>query len=329
MDKNLNPSNWTKKQQIISGAVAIVLIGGVTTGIVANANHQVEVRKIEQLSKEKVEKDRARSEKAKQLEKSNETDSRKLLDIAEKTPTDKNIKLAEDSILKVKKAFDNQVVGIKNRVKLETEANTAVSNYQKGAMNQDKYKTAQQAVNKLTSSYSKGLKDSLNKQLATSKKQADDATKAQQAKSESDSKAKATNTNKEQSASTGNATNNNANVNAGTDSQSTVNNDDANGFNSYGGGSQNNYSQGGSNTSQNNTNSGSSNQGQGNNGQSNSNSNSNSNTNTGGNGSNGGGNSGQITHTTKYLGWVSVEGVRKYTKMCDRLLKLKVMYILQ
>ena len=148
MNKNLNPLNWTKKQQIIGGAVAIVLIGGVTTGIVANANHQAEVRKIEQLSKEKVEKDRARAEKAKQLEKSNEADSKKLLDIAEKTPTDKNIKLAEDSILKVKnaevkKGFDNQVVGIKNRVKLQTEAKTAVSNYQKDDMNNDKYKTAQ------------------------------------------------------------------------------------------------------------------------------------------------------------------------------------------
>ena len=38
--------------------------------------------------------------------------------------------------------FDNQVVGIKNRVKLENEAKTAVSNYQKDAMNQDKFKTA-------------------------------------------------------------------------------------------------------------------------------------------------------------------------------------------
>ncbi|WP_240664839.1 hypothetical protein [Lactococcus lactis] len=100
------------------------------------------------------------------MKKSNEADSKKLLDIAEKTPTDKNIKLAKDSILKVKnaevkKAFDNQVVGIKNRVKLETEAKTAVSNYRKDAMNQDKYKTAQQAVNKLTSSYSKGLKDNV------------------------------------------------------------------------------------------------------------------------------------------------------------------------
>ncbi|PFG82621.1 hypothetical protein [Lactococcus lactis] len=324
MNKNLNPLNWTKKQQIIGGAVAIVLIGGVTTGIVANANHKAEVRKIEQLKKDKVEKAKVRADKAKQLEKSNEADSKKLLDIAEKTPTDKNIKLAEDSILKVKnaevkKAFDNQVVGIKNRVKLENEAKTAVSNYQKDAMNQDKFKTAQQAVNKLTSSYSKGLKDSLNKQLATSKKQADDATKAQQAKSESDSKAKATNTNKEQSASTGNATNNNANVNAGTDSQSTVNNDVASGSNSYGGGSQNNYSQGGSNTSQNNTNSGSSNQGQGNSGQNNSNSN----TNTGGNGSNSnnngsnGGNSSQPSHVTKYLAWVSVDGVRTYTQLCN------------
>lgn len=328
MNKNLNPLNWTKKQQIIGGAVAIVLIGGVTTGVVANVNHKAEVRKIEQLKKDKVEKAKVRAEKAKQLEKSNEADSKKLLDIAEKTPTDKNIKLAEDSILKVKnaevkKAFDNQVVGIKNRVKLENEAKTAVSNYQKDAMNQDKYKTAQQAINKLTSSYSKGLKDSLNKQLATSKKQADDATKAQQAKSESDSKAKATNTNKEQSASTGSATNNNANVDAGTDSQSTVNNDVASGSNSYGGGSQNNYSQGGSNTSQKNANSGSSNQGQGNSGQNNSNTN----TNTGGNGSNtnnngsngGNNNNNNNQPQTRYVGWVSVDGVRRYSQTFNTL----------
>ncbi|KST96275.1 hypothetical protein [Lactococcus lactis] len=327
MNKNLNPLNWTKKQQIIGGAVAIVLIGGVTTGIVNHTNHQAKERKIEALKNKKIKLCKARAEKAKQLEKSNEADSKKLLDIAEKTSTDKNIKLAEDSILKVKnaevkKAFDNQVVGIKNRVKLENEAKTAVSNYQKDAMNQDKYKTAQQSVNKLTSSYSKGLKDSLNKQLATSKKQADDATKPQQAKSESDSKAKATNTNKEQSASTGNATNNNAN--AGTDSQSTVNNDVASGSNSYGGGSQNNYSQGGSNTSQNNTNSSSSNQGQGNNGQSNSNSKSNSNINTGGNGSNtnnngsnGGDNNNQPQ--TRYLGWVSVDRVRRYSQTFNTL----------
>ena len=184
MNKNLDPLNWTKKQQIIGGAVVIVLIGGVTTGIVNHVNHQAKERKIEALKNKKIKLCKARAEKARKLEKTNEADSKKLLDIAENTPTDKNIKLAEDSILKiknaeVKKAFDNQVVGIKNRVKLETEAKTAVSNYQKDAMNQDKYKTAQQAVNKLTSSYSKGLKDSLNKQLATSKKQADDATKAQ------------------------------------------------------------------------------------------------------------------------------------------------------
>ena len=175
MNKNLNPLNWTKKQQIIGGAVAIVLIGGVTTGIVNHTNHQAKERKIEALKNKKIKLCKARAEKARKLEKINEADSKKLLDIAEKTPTDKNIKLAEDSILKVKnaevkKAFDNQVVGIKNRVKLENEAKTAVSNYQKDAMNQDKYKTAQQAVNKLTSSYSKGLKDSLSKQLATSKK---------------------------------------------------------------------------------------------------------------------------------------------------------------
>ncbi|KSU09259.1 hypothetical protein B9W73_05625 [Lactococcus lactis] len=326
MNKNLNPLNWTKKQQIIGGAVAIVLIGGVTTGIVANANHKAEVRKIEQLKKDKVEKAKERAEKAKQLEKSNEADSKKLLDVAEKTPTDKNIKLAEDSILKiknaeVKKAFDNQVVGIKNRVKLENEAKTAVSNYQKDAMNQDKYKTAQQAISKLTSSYSKGLKDSLNKQLATSKKQADDATKAQQARSASDSKAKTADTNKQQSGSTEATNGNSNNANVASNTQSTANNDVASGSNSYGGGSQNNYSPGGSNTSQNNANSGSSNQG--NSGKNNSNSNTN--TNTGGNGSNtnnngsNGGNNNNNQPQIRYVGWVSVDGVRRYSQTFNAL----------
>ncbi|WEA55978.1 hypothetical protein [Lactococcus lactis] len=324
MNKNLNPLNWTKKQQIIGGAVAIVLIGGVTTGIVANANHKAEVRKIEQLKKDKVEKAKERAEKAKQLEKSNEADSKKLLDVAEKTPTDKNIKLAEDSILKiknaeVKKAFDNQVVGIKNRVKLENEAKTAVSNYQKDAMNQDKYKTAQQAISKLTSSYSKGLKDSLNKQLATSKKQADDATKAQQARSASDSKAKTADTNKQQSGSTEATNGNSNNANVASNTQSTANNDVASGSNSYGGGSQNNYSPGGSNTSQNNANSGSSNQG--NSGKNNSNTN----TNTGGNGSNtnnngsNGGNNNNNQPQIRYVGWVSVDGVRRYSQTFNAL----------
>lgn len=54
MNKNLNPLNWTKKQQIIGGAVAIVLIGGVTTGIVNHANHQAKERKIEALKIKKL-----------------------------------------------------------------------------------------------------------------------------------------------------------------------------------------------------------------------------------------------------------------------------------
>ena len=327
MNKNLNPLNWTKKQQIISGAVAIVLIGGVTTGIVNHANHQAKERKIEALKNKKIKLCKARAEKVKQLEKSNEADSKKLLDIAEKTPTDKNIKLAEDSILKVKnaevkKAFDNQVVGIKNRVKSENEAKTAISNYQKDAMNQNKYKTAQQAISKLTSSYSKGLKDSLNKQLAVFKKQADDATKVQQAKSASDSKAKTADTNKQQSGSTEATNGNSNNANVASNAQNTVNNDVASGSNFYGGGSQNNYSQGGSNTSQNNTNSGASNQGQGNSGQNNSNSNTNTNTggngsNTNNNGSNGGDNNNQPQ--TRYLGWVSVDGARRYSQTFSTL----------
>lgn len=189
----INPLTWSKKQQIIGGAVAILLVGGIATEVVVNANHQAEVRKIEQAKKVKIENAKIRAEKAKQLERTNEADSKKLLDNAEKVSNDANIKLAEGSILKVKnaeakKVFTDQLVGIKNRVKLENTAKTAVNNYQKDAMNQDKYKLAQQAVNKVTSPYSKALKESLTKQLSASKKQADEALKVKQAKSTSESK---------------------------------------------------------------------------------------------------------------------------------------------
>lgn len=80
--------------------------------------------------------------------------------------------------------------------------------------------------------------------------------------SASDSKAKTADINKQQSGSTEATNGNSNNANVAGNTQSTANNEVASGCNSYGGGSQNNYSQGGSNTSQNNTNSGSSNQGQ-------------------------------------------------------------------
>lgn len=341
MKKNLNPLNWTKKQQIVGGVVAIALVGGITSGVVVNANHEAEVKKIERLEKEKVEKAKQEAEQAKKLEKESEANSKKLLDIAEKTPNAKNIKGAEDSLLKiknaeVKKAFETQVTGIKIRVKLENTAKTAVSNYQKDAMNQGKYKTAQQAVSKLTSSYSKGLKDSLTKKLTASKKQADEATKAQKAKSASE--AKTANTQKNKSVSVKDGTGNSSNV--GDTSQARVDNTAPANSSATTGGNQNSYAQAGANTSStynnantaqntsptpNNSNSNTQsntapNTNQGNSGQSNSNSNANAggnnsssnNTNTGGTG-----NSTQPTHVTKYLGWVSVDGVRKYTKLCD------------
>ncbi|WP_260309774.1 hypothetical protein [Lactococcus lactis] len=99
MNKNLNPLNWTKKQQIIGGAVAIVLIGGVTTGIVNHANHQAKERKIEALKNKKIKLCKARAEKARKLEKTNEADSKKLLDVAEKTPTDKKSEIREEICL--------------------------------------------------------------------------------------------------------------------------------------------------------------------------------------------------------------------------------------
>ena len=80
------------------------------------------------------------------------------------------------------KQLTKELEGIKTRVKLETEAKKAVSDYQKDAGNAGKLKKAQTAVSKLTSSYSKALKAKLEKEIATSKAQADKAKKAEEAK---------------------------------------------------------------------------------------------------------------------------------------------------
>lgn len=171
----------TKKQILLNGGLAFLLVGGAVSGVLYNQHVQAEKAKQVQEEKKKA------LENAKQAEKELIKDAKEALMNAQKTPSTNNLELAKKAISNLKdehavKQLTKELEGIKTRVKLETEAKKAVSDYQKDAGNADKLKKAQTAVSKLTSSYSKALKAKLEKDIATSKAQADKAKKAEEAK---------------------------------------------------------------------------------------------------------------------------------------------------
>ncbi|WP_396512766.1 hypothetical protein [Lactococcus garvieae] len=173
----------SKKQVVVGGVVAVLLAGGVTAGAVHN--HNVQAEKAKQVQQEKDKKQAI--ENTKKVNEGLVKEAKSALLTAQKSPTANNLELAKKAISHVKddktaKKLTKELDGIKNRVKLETEAKKAVADYQKNATNADKLKKAQTAVSKLTSDYSKTLKAKLNKDISTSKAQADKAKKAEEAK---------------------------------------------------------------------------------------------------------------------------------------------------
>lgn len=171
----------TKKQILLNGGLAFLLVGGAVSGVLYNQHVQAEKAKQVQEEKKKA------LENAKQAEKELIKDAKEALLNAQKTPSTTNLELAKKAISNLKdeqavKQLTKELEGIKTRVKLETEAKKAVSDYQKDAGNAGKLKKAQTAVSKLTSSYSKALKAKLEKEIATSKAQVDKAKKAEEAK---------------------------------------------------------------------------------------------------------------------------------------------------
>ncbi|MFK4936173.1 hypothetical protein [Lactococcus garvieae] len=169
----------TKKQIVVGGVVAVLLAGG------AVHSHNVQAEKEKQVQQEKDKKQAI--ENAKKVNEGLVKEAEKALLTAQKSPNANNLELAKKAISHVKddktsKQLTKELDGIKNRVKLETEAKKAVADYQKDATNADKLKKAQTAVSKLTSDYSKTLKAKLNKDISTSKAQADKAQKAEEAK---------------------------------------------------------------------------------------------------------------------------------------------------
>lgn len=176
---------FTKKQWIIGASVAVVLAGG---GITASAvhNHNVEADKAKQVQQEKEKKQAI--ENTKKVNEELLAQAKSALLTAQKNPSQKNLELAQKAISHVKdtkttKQLTKELQGIKDRLKLESEAKKAVAEYQKDAMNADKLKKAQAAVSKLTSGYSKALKEKLNKAITTSKAQADKVKQKQETQS--------------------------------------------------------------------------------------------------------------------------------------------------
>jgi colicin import membrane protein len=171
-----------KKQTIVGVSLAILLLGGAAG---ATYSHNVKAEKAKQVQQEKEKKQAI--ENAKQADKELLIKAKSALSEAQKSPSANNLELAKKAISQVKddkaaQQLTKELDGIKNRVKLETEAKKAVADYQKNATNADKLKKAQTAVSKLTSDYSKTLKAKLTKDIAASKIQADKAKKAEAAK---------------------------------------------------------------------------------------------------------------------------------------------------
>ena len=171
-----------KKQTIVGVSLAILLLGGVAG---ATYSQNVKAEKAKQVQQEKEKKQAI--ENAKQADKELLIKAKASLAEAQKSPSTNNLELAKKAISLVKddkaaQQLTKELDGIKNRVKLETEAKKAVADYQKSATNADKLKKAQTAVSKLTSDYSKTLKAKLTKDIAASKAQADKAKKAEAAK---------------------------------------------------------------------------------------------------------------------------------------------------
>lgn len=171
-----------KKQTIVGVSLVILLLGGAAG---ATYSHNVKAEKDKQVQQEKEKKQAI--ENAKQADKELLIKAKASLAEAQKSPSSNNLELAKKAISLVKddkaaQQLTKELDGIKNRVKLETEAKKAVADYQKNATNADKLKKAQTAVSKLTSDYSKTLKAKLTKDIAASKAQADKAKKAEEAK---------------------------------------------------------------------------------------------------------------------------------------------------
>lgn len=179
----------TKKQMITTGAIAILAIGGVS---VAAINHSNTVH-AQQVAKAKAHEAKIKADK-KEKETAQQKQVVTLLDTATANPSDNSIKAVNDAIAKLtdqKKTKDtNLVKGLNKRLALIKKTQTAVKDYQTHAMDANKQKAAQEAINNLKDKNDEDVKSELQKLFDESNKQAQAAAKASQATNQASSEVK-------------------------------------------------------------------------------------------------------------------------------------------
>lgn len=286
---------FTRKQMIAAGAVVVLGVGGITVGVV-NHNHAVQAQQIAKAKAHDAQVKADKKAQAEKLAKEKEATQQKqvaaLLATATKNPTDAIAKLT-DQTEKTKDA--DLVKGLNNRLALIKKAQAAVKDYQAHATDANKQKVAQAAINALTDKNDASVKAQLQKLFDDSNKQAQEAAQVKQQISQESKQTKVVDSSGQEIAPTPQENNSNSS-DSSTSSNVTP---------SYNGGETS------ANTGTNTNSNGSS---QGNSNSSNGNSNSNNN-------SNNSGNNVQPTPTpqptVKYMGWVSVDGVVKYSQNFD------------
>lgn len=309
---------FTKKQMIATGAVAILVIGGVSAGVV-NHNHSVHAQQVAKTKAHEAKVKADKKAKAEQLAKEKEATQQKevatLLATATANPSDNAIKAVNDAIAKLTdqkaKAKDNELVKALNaRLSLIKKAEAAVKDYQGHATDANKQKVAQEAINNLKDKNDQDVKSQLQKLFDESNKQAQEAAKSAQA-SQKASSTTGTNNNAKSTATQTNDTP--AVAESGTNNQGTSNVNSDN--NTYVPNTPN--TGGGSNTASN-SNSNNASNNSGGNANNNSNNNSNYNNNNNNNNSNSGG--GNVTPPASHVfqAWVKNKaGAIIWTQNCS------------
>ena len=286
---------FTRKQMIAAGAVVVLGVGGITVGVV-NHNHAVQAQQIAKAKAHDAQVKADKKAQAEKLAKEKEATQQKqvaaLLATATKNPTDAIAKLT-DQTEKTKDA--DLVKGLNNRLALIKKAQAAVKDYQAHATDANKQKVAQATINALTDKNDASVKAQLQKLFDDSNKQAQEAAQVKQQTSQESKQTKVVDSSGQEIAPTPQENNSNS-------SDSSTSSNVTPSYN--GGGTSANT---GTNTNSNGSSQGNSNS---NNGNSNSNNN-----------SNNSGNNVQPTPTpqptVKYMGWLSVDGVVKYSQNFD------------
>ncbi|MDT2882400.1 hypothetical protein [Lactococcus lactis] len=190
---------FSKKQIVTSSVIlGVLVVGGVSAGVVTH-NNNVQAQQVAKTKAHEAKVKADKKAKAKQLAKEKEAAQQKqvatLLATATANPSDNSIKAVNDAIAKLtdqkEKTKDAEMVkGLNNRLALIKKAQAVVKDYQAHAMDANKQKAAQEAINNLKDKNDEDVKAELQKLFDESNNQAQAAAKASQATNQASSEVK-------------------------------------------------------------------------------------------------------------------------------------------